>query len=113
MSKSVASRYASRFRSSATWTPADWQQPQDQLIDRLYRAAWLHPTRPPNASDQEPITFTAEQHHFLLSGQLAAEQARAINDMPKFRRILQQYEEKAMEFLKVNRSERLEKLAPF
>lgn len=84
-----------KFRSTVQWKPGDWQGPIDQLNQRLALACF-HVAGDPTS---EPIELTVDQFAILAGGEAAMTKAREENDMPRFRLILKQYEDRAMEFI--------------
>ena len=90
-----------RFRSTVQWKPEDWQTPLDALCRRLAQHAFIQ------AGNQlsGPVELTAAQFAILSGGEDALRRAREANDMPTYRIILKQYEERAVEFINRNRSD--------
>jgi hypothetical protein len=89
-----------KFRSTVMWKQGDWQNPIDQLNQRLARECFLVAGSPLSS----PIELTVDQFAILAGGDAALTKAREDNDMPRFRLILKQYEEKAMEFIQRQRA---------
>lgn len=83
------------------WKPEDWQTPLDALCRRLAQHAFIQ------AGNQlsGPVELTAAQFAILSGGEDALRRAREANDMPTYRIILKQYEERAVEFINRNRSD--------
>lgn len=94
-------RITQRFRSSVSWRPADWQQPLDALAQRLNKQAFVLGSFP-----DSPIELTPDQWAILHSAEPHLKAAREANDMPRYRRIIEQYEQRAMEFLARNAADR-------
>ena len=112
-SKTTIGKITGRFRSTVNWAPSDWEKPLDALVKRINDAhcrASLEGLSTDSLS-HPPIEFTADQWAILAAIERVAKAARLTNNMPAYRKALEEYEDRVMEFLRRSAADRKVALA--